>query len=423
MNEAAISEARARVLEVESEIDEQLDDLLRDPFVWPARLRISKTVGRWRAGVGFTQAGSEALTNHTGRSAKQIASFEVSTDKLLVYKTENERLAVGATQTGQGWAYEGDKSTARRALGWRRRRRIRAVERGLGIPENEVLSDVVRATMMYLESRSLLLRNQPRVVVLGATEHIFARVLAAAARELDIATVYLPHAPTPIDASYSDAPFDSVLLRGGGDEEYYRSLGAVPDHIGVVGDRSLMESEVLDTCDGPVVIAATADYPDDALAQKVQDVREALGLGREELLICPHPRGRTRAGLVGHNLGIAVSDLRTRDVLTELRPRLLITEIASGARLEAELLGIPTISLAPPHYLFEFSLPVAGTTLSELKDEAEHGGPARAASRSDAAKEWVAAVGAEADLRARSAVDEVTVRAEPTLDRWNFFSS
>jgi hypothetical protein len=70
-----------------------LDDLVRDPFVWPARLRISKTVSRWRAGVGFTQAGSEVLTDHTGRSAKQIASFEVSTDKLLVYKTENERLA------------------------------------------------------------------------------------------------------------------------------------------------------------------------------------------------------------------------------------------------------------------------------------------------------------------------------------------
>lgn len=424
MNLSLVMEHRARVRVREDVIDERLGDLVLNRFVWPGRTRLSKIIERHQS-VDLKASVHDSRVPTIEASAKKfITRFGMQSGSLRLHKTENERIAVGRIEGDVILDFGMDKATALRSLGWKLRRAIRSVERDLGLVPNAILSDAVRSTQMYAAMRQLLASTRPRSVVVAATDHLFTRVAAVVARERGIPTIYVPHAPTHIRQENADAPFDALLLRGSGCSSYYAMLGAKDEQVASVGDRSIPEIRLGGEPIG-LLFATTANAPCEDLTEKLQLTSRALNIPSEQILICPHPRGRSRALHAGKSLGIAVAEERTAQVLLRLDPQYFVTEASSGARLEAELMGIATLSLAAPSYNFEFTLP--SLSLDTCDDQALEGLEGQVSQlpkieRSRRASMWVAAVGREASERVEQGVEEVGFASHPALDAWGFFN-
>lgn len=419
---ASLLEARQRVKEVEARTDETLGDLIRDPFVWAARLRLSKVIER-EALRGGLQAhmpepkGTLAITSP--ENSAPIAGYKLLDGALHLYKTENERIALGATGSDKIVGMRISKHEATKSIGLRKRLLIRRTERHLGLPQATLLSDVVRARRMLSSLRDLIDETQPNKIVLAATEHIFCRVLAILAREREIPTALIPHAPTPVGQAYADAPFDELFLRGQGDVDYYSLLGSRTNQLRLVGDPSLTENDPDRKAMEPLMLASTADMPAANLERTVGLCRDLLGYPLDQIAISPHPRGKRRAEEVGSKLGLRVLGRRTSQTLQQYVPEVFVTESSSGSRLEAELAGVASLSADNPYYLFEFSLPRFPEDAKAWRRWRK--GVVPKAERAERARHWVAAVGTEAERRIGVCLNELTFRTQPALDAWNYF--
>lgn len=304
---------------------------------------------------------------------------------------------------------------------------ISAIRRlGIGedsIPYIRLVRKAFRAAISYYESRHLIDRYEPGLVVVANQHSPGPRGLLKAAIDADIPSIYFPHAPLSTHPCYRDLPVTAAGLRGEREVEFYAGLGANPLRVSSVGDPTISRRD-LAVAQGPPILALSP-LPVEELSAIVRLVQSAIN-GR--VTVCPHPSSDLSQlqALVPEDWRI--SRLRTFDEM-QTGVSLLIQQ-SSGVALEALSLGIPVVQLqsedSAPGYAF-----LREPYVSIVERDSELREVATAVSRLSAvdrqlmaewAEEWVGPRGDAAADRGRKLLEEVgqlrTSSGELLLDRF-----
>jgi len=283
-----------------------------------------------------------------------------------------------------------------------------------------------RTAVTQARIQTLLDAHRVRTVVVGSTEHTYARLLIAEARRRGIPSVYVPHAPAATNRIYADLPADYSLLGYTGDARYYAALGAVNNQMPVIGDPFLNCLEQNAFGDSVVVFATTAPWArcEAALRRTLQELSRSLATTRHRLLVAPHPRDRTTSEAVARSLSLQVLHDRTETAFYRYRVAGMITERASGSAILAARRGVPVVRWSEaPNFVFEESLGVG--TLEhdygglEAFIAALDEGPARVSPKERDL--WSGPVGKQATVAREDFLAQQLRALGPSYDSWEFW--
>lgn len=199
------------------------------------------------------------------------------------------------------------------------------------------------AALHLAYSRRLIERGSPSVVVVASNHDAMARALARAAREQDVPSVLVPHAPMLGDIRLRDAPTDYVALRGEHDASWYLASGTEPEQVAIVGDPTLKPDPQLVPipADAPVVFAPSP-YADEVIADQVALLAAATS---GDVVVTPHPRQRLEFLKRIAPEHWTFDSGRTYARLQE--GAIAVVQSSSGVALESLLLGIPVLEIEP----------------------------------------------------------------------------
>ena len=108
-----------------------------------------------------------------------------------------------------------------------------------GLTTREIVYGCLVGAAMLSLAEAAVRARRPRVAVVSSAHGLAARALAMCAREQNLPSVYIPHAPALADAELADLPFDYAALRGRGEVEHYAGWGVDPGRLAVAGDPSI----------------------------------------------------------------------------------------------------------------------------------------------------------------------------------------
>jgi hypothetical protein len=237
---------------------------------------------------------------------------------------------------------------------------------------NRALYGLFLSAALHLAySRRLIERGSPRVVVVASNHDVAARALARAAREKDVPSVLVPHAPMLGDVRLRDAPTDYVAVRGACEAAWYLANGAESDQVAVAGNPALQpEPELVPIPPGAPIVFAPSPYADEVVANQVALIAAATD---GDVLVTPHPRQRLE-----FLQGIAPRHWEFHNGHTYARLRegaAALVQSSSGVALESLLLGIPVLEMEPDggrQYPFlESELVPSARTAEELAGQLE----------------------------------------------------
>lgn len=287
------------------------------------------------------------------------------------------------------------------------------------------LEDVGNAYMLFRRAQEVIRSVRPKVLVVATQHNSATRAFLLAAREYDIPTIYLPHAPVADNIWYEDLPVHAALLRGVEEMAYYLRLGADSAGIRIVGDPSRSH--------GVNVRAPLIGPPIWAPPSKPSEIRQATALlwaaGLEEVVVAPHPRAdpRSLCKICPSSWEINVSS-STHDRLTAGTSVFIQSD--SGAGLEALQLGLPVLNLMWPgrraNYPYlntEFVINVhSSTQLASALGSLDVSQDATDSRRAYAGR-WCERAGSDAVGEAATAIeqvrDDVWSRSRLINDIWN----
>jgi hypothetical protein len=203
-----------------------------------------------------------------------------------------------------------------------------------------VLDAALHAAVRSLARATAALEaTRPRLVAVASQHSTISRAFIHSARQLDIPSAYIAHAPVADSFHYIDLPTDYVGLRGSLEVEFYRSLGCHGE-LDVVGNPQLHVDYPPVLVPNRGVVFAARPESRDAIAKQVQ----LLDSTSNEVVVAPHPRMRSDT---------RYSDLwprhwtlnpgRTADLLRVGHP--CVVQHSSGVAWEALAHGIPVIQL------------------------------------------------------------------------------
>lgn len=422
----------------EARVDEALGPHMTERTLWAVRPRLT-----WIGGRAWSRLSLSAPTVNGGgmgrlrRTLSRVGRFHsrspmlaeagissaIREGVLRVWTTENHRVALGSPIPTSfiPLRWSTDSREPRDAL----RRPLRDLAGGAGLPSTLFDAALNRALEEDVIARRLLDEQRPRLVVVASLEHSLQRLLVWHARNRNIASAYVPHAPTSLDRCYADLPVDVVLCHGTGDVDHYRTLGARGEAFHVTGGIGFptrtFRGRGHDERSSIVALATTAMYRFEDLSTLLLRSDELVRSHGLTLVVSPHPRERAPVLRLAESLGIRTHHGRTSDLL-ETGVGALLAETASGSLLEAAIAGTPNAHLTGvsgyafmpdlgSHQLDESFL--AGVT-SWSNSSAE-----ALARRSEA---WAAASGQVAVRRIDAVLSEDWPVGPPALDSWHALS-
>lgn len=248
------------------------------------------------------------------------------------------------------------------------------VEAAINLCELEQVSDrsihdiknlLILSKALLASTHALIDRFQPRSLMLASQHNLAGRALLWSSQRSGVPTIYIPHAPTALNASYRDLPFSCALLRGEADREFYEAIGADSKRLFVIGDPSLEDPVESRPHNGgtPTIIVAPSNWALTQVEWFMKGVQQATGT----ILVTPHP-------------GSDLDDLRsvlspTAELLVGVRSidvigqaPCVVIQCRSGVGLEALSLGVPVIEFRQadqgPLYLYSETelIPVASNS-------------------------------------------------------------
>lgn len=281
----------------------------------------------------------------------------------------------------------------------------------------------VRASISYYESRTIIERYSPRVVVVANQHSPGPRGLLMAAIDLKVPTVYFPHAPLSSHPCYRDLPVTSAGLRGPREVDFYLKQGADSRRLSSVGDPTISRRSSSLAPTGPPILALSP-LPTDELSAMVRVVRSATS---GAITVCPHPSSDLETLRVIVPDDWKISSRRTFDEMQSGAS--LVIQRSSGVALEALSLGIPVVELqfaeSSPGYTF-LQEPYVWFVQrdNELREVIERVSSLPAATRQGMvtwAEDWIGPQGATAAYRARDLLENISRSGSPdgelVLDR------
>lgn len=223
------------------------------------------------------------------------------------------------------------------------------------LPPEFVARCIRRATQDIATVSYVFSMHRSRRVVLSTQQSIHARAASIVAQNLDLPTVYIPHAPAADNVYYRDIPFNYAALHGNREKQFYEDIGSDTARISVIGSlRELPHVPKQPDREAARETVVVAPSPwDEPVVRAFFDL-VVPGL-RRPFVVCPHPRSDVALirSLVPPGTQIIV-DRETSDVLAERG--LAVVQHSSGVALEAMYLGVPVIDMRltnlDPPYLF-----------------------------------------------------------------------
>lgn len=275
----------------------------------------------------------------------------------------------------------------------------------------------------FCRGEAALARTVPSLVVVATQHAAIVRPVLHLARIACIPTLYFPHAPVADNRAYKDLPVDRAALRGQGEVDFYRKLGAEGE-LTVVGNPAVCVDDPppLDESLPPVLAMS-----DPKRADEIVDFVAAAVTG--EVLVAPHPRDDVAAPRRRYPDHWRVWSAGSTFDLLRQGPTCFL-QYSSGVAWEALALGIPTIELsssgcsnypliAEPHVTFARNTDELKKALATSADIAND--PERRHRLTEWAKHWCCITGIRAtDL----CVDQIEVslasrvQSGPLLDSW-----
>lgn len=427
------------VNETENRLDFVLGEAMHDEIVWALRPTIrtafqKKLDSQWAPGQARFAQKARALKSRLSGDMKcrnSVADwgpmFQNGDGALRLWNTENQRLAIGASLKA---SFALPLSPHPATVSKNTMDGLERLFSEFSESKNAICKRLQAAAHIGNCIEKLLDDYQPRVVVLGSTEHAYLRLLVNRARIRGIPSVYVPHAPAATNRIYADLPADFCLLGYQGDADYYATLGIKSEQCEVIGDPLAAPRGPLDdpagetTSDHGVLLFSTgADRP----ASQLQDALEAvsgaahrLGL---DLLVAPHPRDREAAIRATRRLALPLYQGRTVEVFTTHRVVAQVSEHNSGALLYGIQQGIPVFRwTGPANYVFEEacrvqSLEEQPSQLLRLLGRSLPHGRLRAVPPS----EWSSVPGQQAAKAREEFIGRSLSCIGPALDSWSFF--
>lgn len=368
----------------DAELDRQLTDALAHKLIWSIRPALTAMLLRQRS-LGPPSATSRLRNPHEFGSSlpRAIVSFlleriqisrpvslraSLDAGVLRLWTTANQQLALFGRTPSQGAFTIRVFPRHTRSLNKDAREALRQVASRAVVPEEGLRRFIGQVVSIQESIRKTIEQASPRIVITASTELAFSRLAVSACRELEVPTMYVPHAPTANNRIYADIPHDYAALRGVADWTYYASLGAKTGRATVVGDQSFDVSPIRSHSNPPVLLFATGFGSSDTLEDSIKAVQRSIG-PFVRIVLAPHPRGRNRALRIARKLAVEVvpNSLRTAQALTLLNVALAVTEHSSGVALEILAHGVPVRSLSSqPNYLYEEELGVNPIERAEL---------------------------------------------------------
>jgi hypothetical protein len=371
--------------------------------------------------------------------AKVRSRYAISGDAIVAASTKNQQRAVAAILTAPAEAAHAARRPLLGPVAPLVRLAAAARERAEELGEALLRADVafpggtanvrglfLSAALHLAYSRRLVERGSPSVVVVASNHDAVARALARAARERDVPSVLVPHAPMLGDIRLRDAPTDYVAVRGERDASWYLANGAEPDQVAVVGNPALQPApQVVPIPTGAPVVFAPSPYADDVIADQVALVA-AANVG--DVVVTPHPRQR-----LDFLQRIAPDSWTFHSGRTYERLQkgaTAVVQSSSGVALESLLLGIPVLEIEPAEgRLYPFlqsDLVPSVRTAEELAEQlalvrSRVGDRAYRESLAEYARSWCAAGGEEAAQNTRHLVQLAAAggkRSRLTHDAW-----
>jgi hypothetical protein len=318
-----------------------------DADVWSQPPPSSSFSAARRAGPIF-----EALL----RAAQIRSRYQVTADAIVAASTTNQKRAVAPLLPASAGAVRATKAPLHAPFA--PFVRLAAVARGHAEAINSGLrsADIAfpggsltayrlftAAAVHLAYSRRLIERVSPSVVVITSNHDVASRALACAARERDVPSVLVPHAPLLGDMRLRDAPTDYVAVRGEREAAWYRGNGVEPDQVAVVGDAALQpEPQFVPIPTSAPVVFAPSPYADAVVASHVALLSAATD---GDVVVTPHPRQRLEFLRETAPQHWAFHSGRTYTRLRE--GAIAVVQSSSGVALESLLLGIPVLEIEP----------------------------------------------------------------------------
>ncbi len=400
-------------------VRETLGELAQHPLVWCTLPRVGKKASIARDAARAAATSALRLSERQHRSAKPFAKFSVDGGILRLHKTENEMLAVGGATNDLAISSPRYKWSILRAIGRRLAGQLTEIEALLNLEPGVLVKDVFRAFLYRRAASELLDRIDPKSVVYGAEEHIFARAFSLEARLRGISTAFIHHAPFSLEHWAREISASWFLARGEGERDFLKSIGASEDQIVVIGDPSIERLPLVREQTDKVVIGI---YGKELArtASLVSEISDALETPLQSIVISPHPRKRDFGAAVARELGVACCQGRTVSCLAQQKPKLFVGTYSSGVRIEAEALGIPTVSLGARSFAFEQEIPtpMEGGGASSLSQQLADLGSLSPEERARRSKRWIWQVGSDARRQRESFLGSAQSAAGPVLSVW-----
>lgn len=200
---------------------------------------------------------------------------------------------------------------------------------------------IARVLGTIRSSEDLLIRIQPKVIVVASQHSVPIRALLHVARELGIPTAYVPHAPFANNCFYADLPVDLALLRGQREVESYTAIGADPAGLIAIGNTMLKADPVARMAPRS---ARPVIAPSPWESERLNQFLEIALTVPDRAIICPHPASdRAAMENFASRFDASISNERTSDLLQ--REGGVVIQSGSGVALEAMLMGVPVVDV------------------------------------------------------------------------------
>lgn len=408
----------------ERELSKALGDLLHETALWALRPQLLP----YLKSASMPNRAQAHLLRHVTRGRVGRPLLHLASDgTLFVWTTLNQRRSFGrlvpvepsSRRHTSAWmsAQFAPRSTEV-SLAEEAARRVRPI---LPVTPSMLMERMARMSAQLVFAGRLLRQDDvSRLVV--ATQHSAAvRCFIAAARDLAIPSIYIPHAPAADNPQYADLPVDHAWLRGSREMEFYKQAGASPDRMAIVGSAGIPELPATIEASHEIVVApSTWSRPE---LEAFFTVIRTSGIG--PFVVCPHPGSDVKAlqQLAGVGNHVLVGT-RTFD---RLRAGGVLLQHSSGVALEALLLGLPVIEVSTsgraPSYPFiqEPQVSFARTPKELRAHVAHHLHPSTAErdARVELAREWCVQTGPDAEAAIGRNLRLGQVAQEPLLDVWS----
>jgi|GEM_PF-2290556 len=427
----------------EARVDELLGPLLKDRIIWSIRPRLTWTGRRaWdrmnllpisartsvrtpaRAAVGrAADRLRRRLVRRTPPARTATVRIAMHDGVLRAWSTENHHVALGSPAPTA--VIENRWSIEARARTNERQGRLIDIAQSAGFAPHLFTATLNRAVAEDWAIAAFLDDHRPRVVAVSSLEHSFQRLLVWHARQREIPSVYVPHAPTALDREYADLPVDVVLCQGIKDIEYYGGLGGRPDAFRVTGGISMPsrsgEPPGSRRPSRDVVIATTAIWRFEELGELLARIVPVLTSSGLVPVLSPHPREREAVLRLASRVGVRAHAGRTATLL-RAGVAAVLAEKASGVLLEAAVSGTPSAHLTGfTEYAFMTDLGI-GPFDDRFLRESTSWSDAAAEDLANRSRAWADASGAEAARRIEAALAEDHTLGAPALDSWGILT-